>query len=649
MCGIAGFSGRFDPGLLSRMNKLIAHRGPDDSGEWFSSDAGIGLANRRLAIIDLSSDGHQPMANESGSIQLAFNGEIYNYRSLREELIASGHRFRSQTDTEVLIHLYEAHGLEMLSRLNGIFAFAIWDEAKNQLFVARDGVGVKPLYYSETSSGLIFASELKALLASDQVSREIDAISLHYHMTYLWAPSPSTMLKGVRKLPPGQALLIKQGQITRLWRHYDLPYGADTITGGEGEIAEGLRQHIEQAVKRQMVSDVPVGAMFSGGLDSSAVVAMMKRAEPGNRPKCYTIGFSDDVDMDGAPQDLTYARKVAEHLDVDLRPIIVGSDMIGQLDKMLYFLDEPQADPAPINSMIISRQARLDGTKVLLAGSGGDDLFSGYRRHLALKYEKAWGWLPAVLRQGISNTARKARGSSPTMRRLKRAFAYAGQPPEERLVSYFFWSTDAIRQAIYSDEIADQLSGIDAAEPLMASLRNVTKKEPDRLNQMLYLEGKHFLADHNLNYMDKAGMAEGVEIRVPLLDLDLIDYAVRIPSSMKLKGRESKYILKKAMEPILPREAIYRPKTGFGMPLRRWLHTELRDLTDDVLSEQSLNSRGLFNGKAVRLLMEQDRQGKVDAAYIIFAVLCMELWCRIFLDAPIEASAIKYGGLTPHG
>lgn len=648
MCGIVGYSGSFKPTLLSRMNRLIAHRGPDDAGEWVNTRAGVGLGNCRLSIIDLSSDGHQPMANSSGTVQVAYNGEIYNFQSLREDLFAGGHRFNSQTDTEVLLHLYEQHGLDMLSKLNGIFAFAIWDEAKNQLFLARDGLGVKPLYYSETSAGFLFSSELKALLACEQVSKEIDPVTLHHHMTYLWAPSPGTMLKSVRKLPPGNALLVRDGGITRQWSFYDLPYGGARLTGGEEEIAEGLRWHLERAVRRQMVSDVPIGAMFSGGLDSSAVVAMMKRAQPDIRPKCYTIGFSDDVDMDGAPQDLTYARKVADHLDLDLHPIIVGPDMISNLERMLYYLDEPQADPAPINSMLISRQARLDGIKVLLAGSGGDDLFSGYRRHLALKFEKSWAWLPTILRQGISGVANQARGANPAMRRLKRAFAYAGLPPEDRLISYFFWSSEAMRQGLYSDEIAHNLSGVDAADPLRATLENVARKEPNRLNKMLYLEGKHFLPDHNLNYMDRAGMAEGVEIRVPLLDLDLVDYAIRIPPSMKLKGRESKYIFKKAMEPMLPRDAIYRPKTGFGIPLRRWLHIELREMTDDVLSERSLNDRGLFNGRAVRELLDSDRKGRVDAAYIIFAILCMELWCRIFLDSPIEASAARNGGLASH-
>ena len=637
MCGIAGFSGRFDHSLLSKMNRILAHRGPDDEGEWVDREASIGLAHRRLSIIDLSQDARQPMTNEDGTLRLVYNGELYNYQGLREELLDKGHHFHSRSDTEVLLHLYEEEGPEMLPRLNGIFAFALWNGRERELFLARDGVGVKPLYYTETASGFLFASEMKALLLSAEVSRDLDLVALHHHLAYLWAPAPRTMLRGVSKLPPGYAFLVRQGRIRREWAYYDLPYDGRRVKSDEEEIAATLQSQVEDAVRRQMVSDVPVGALLSGGLDSSAVVAMMRRARPDFRPRCYTIAFSDVQDLDGSPPDLPYARRVAQHLDVDLHPINVGPDMIGRLERLLFHLDEPQADPAPINTLLIAEQARQDGIKVLLSGTGGDDLFSGYRRHRALELEWVWGWLPLVLRRGLAGWANQGSGNGVWLRRLHRALAYADLPAENRMIAYFFWTSEQVRRSLYTAELSQALNGVDTAEPLRSSLRRIPK-EDDRLNRMLYLEGKHFLADHNLNYLDKAAMAVGVEIRVPLLDLEVVKLAVTIPPALKRRGLAGKYILRKAMESYLPPEVIHRPKTGFGAPLRRWLRQELRGKVEDALSEKSLRQRGLFRPEAVHALLTQDRQGRVDAAYTIFALLCVELWCRLFVDRPMAAS-----------
>ena len=377
MCGIAGYSGAFDPHLLSEMGSSIAHRGPDDTGQWVDEAAGIGLTHRRLSIIDLSPQGRQPMTNEDDRLQLIYNGEIYNYQALRRELVSKGHTFRSQTDSEVLLHLYEEEGEGMLSRLNGIFAFALWDSRDAQLLLARDGLGVKPLYYAQTPSGFLFASEFKALLFSAEVTRELDPTAIHHLLAYLWTPAPRTVLKGVRKLPPGHFMQVREGRIVREAAYYDLPYGGDRLDGSCDDLVVALRQHLQDAVQRQMVSDVPVGAFLSGGLDSSAVVAMMSRARPGFRPRCYSIGFSEGVDLEGSPLDLPFAQRVAKHLDVDLCPIVVDPDIVHHLERMLYYLDEPQADPAPINAMLVAEQAQRDGYKVLLSGAGGDDLFSG--------------------------------------------------------------------------------------------------------------------------------------------------------------------------------------------------------------------------------------------------------------------------------
>src|SRR5436309_437581 len=532
MCAVCGFVGTFDPSLLAAMSKSLRHRGPDDRGQiiFRGRDCAVGLAHRRLAILDLSADGHQPMTSVCGrcgqgstedaaKLWLTYNGEIYNYRELRRDLIASGHRFHSQTDSEVLLHLYAEEGVEMLTKLNGIFAFAIYDgrsqgrrgEVKaGDLFLARDGLGVKPLYYAEAEQGFLFASELKALLECSHLSRDLDLVALHYYLTYLWAPAPFTPLKQVRKLPPGDALLIRNARIARYWSFYDIPYGQSRHLGSENDIAAELRERVQIAVERQLVADVPVGAFLSGGLDSSAVVAMMRRAHRDRRLTCYCIGFAGDVDLEGSPPDLPYARKVADHLGVDLRTIEVESDIIKHLERMLYHIDEPQADPAAINTLLIAEQARL--------------------------------------------------------------------------------------------------------------------------NRMLYLETKHFLADHNLNYTDKMAMAAGVEVRVPLLDLELVDFATRIPPTLKQVGRTGKAIFKKAMEPFLPREVIYRPKSGFGVPLRRWLESELREAVEDTLSSDSLKQRGLFEPRSVQRLVEMDRAGLVDGAYTVFSLMCIELWCRMFAD-----------------
>ncbi len=346
--------------------------------------------------------------------------------------------------------------------------------------------------------------------------------------------------------------------------------------------------------------------------------------------------------------DLPYAKRVAAQLGVKLHPIEVQPDMIKALERMLYFMDEPQADPAPINALLIAEQARRDGIKVLLSGAGGDDIFSGYRRHWALKMERMWSWLPLFIRSGMAGLAARpaahhrlwSRLGQPALgRRLARAFSYADWAPEDRLMSYYFWNSEQVRRSLYTPELAAELAQVDTAAPLRESLRRIPG-EHDPLNQTLYLDAKHFLADHNLNYTDKMGMAAGVEIRVPLLDPDLVDFATRIPPAMKQKGRVGKAIFKQAMEPYLPRDVIYRPKSGFGAPLRRWLHRELRDMVDDVLSPAALRHHGLFDAAAIQRLITLDRKGQVDGAYTIFAVLCIELWCSIFLNppTPIEPS-----------
>jgi asparagine synthase (glutamine-hydrolysing) len=654
MCGIAGVQGSFPSDLLKRMTDSVAHRGPDGEGElWIDvpNETQTGLGHRRLAIIDLSSAGCQPMVlppsgAAGASITLVFNGEIYNYRELRAELAAAGHRFTTQTDSEVLLHLYERDGLDSLDRLNGIFAFAIHDARahgrppgveRGALFLARDQAGVKPLYFSSTARGFLFASEIKALLCEPSVAREIDPLALHQMLAYLWTPAPRTMLRAVNKLEPGCAMLIHRGSIARRWRYYRLPYDGVRDARPRAAIAADLAAHVERAVRRQLVADVPVGAFLSGGLDSSAVVAMMRRAQPDRRIQCFSIGFGDDADSEGNPADLPYARRVAKHLDVDLEEIRIDATAIDRLEEMVAMLDEPQADPAPINALFIAERARSMGIPVLLSGAGGDDIFSGYRRHRALQFERWWAWLPQSIRARVQSAAvdratGRGRGQGGVLgRRLTKMFAHAGEDADRRLIGYFWWSPDRLRRNLYSADFAARIGAADAAAPLLDSLSEIPA-ERDPLQRMLFLETRHFLADHNLNYTDRAGMSAGVEVRVPLLDLDLINFAARIPASMKQTGSEGKSIFKQAMRDVLPHDVIYRPKSGFGAPLRRWLRRELRARVEDTLDPAVLRRRGIFDPSAVRALIDDDRTGKIDGSYTIFALMCFELWCRRFID-----------------
>ena len=656
MCGIVGFQGTFPRELLSAMSGAVAHRGPDGQGECVLSDAGTtptGLGHRRLAIIDLSDAGIQPMTvlpdaggGMHAGLTLIFNGEIYNYRELREELIRDGHRFTTATDSEVLLHLYERDGFAMLDRINGMFAFALHDarpEGRPQgmerggLFLARDHLGVKPLYYAEVPDGLLFASEIKALLCYDKLDRSVDPTALHQMLAYLWTPAPRTMLSSVRKLEPGTALVVYGGRVRKHWQYYTIPYNGHTDSRRESELSAELAERLETAVRRQLVADVPVGAFLSGGLDSSAVVAMMRRAWPDRRIAAFSIGFGDDSDVEGNPADLPYARRVARHLDVDLHEVRMDPSAIDRLEEMVALLDEPQADPAPINALMIAERARAMGIPVLLSGAGGDDLFSGYRRHWALMFEQKWAWLPQGVRGSLQKVAQDAASgagglqSNVAMRRAAKMFAYAAEPAQRRMISYFWWSTERLRRSLYTPQFAALTRDLDTQQPLLDSLRNIPG-ERDPLQQMLYLEARHFLADHNLNYADRAGMAVAVEIRVPLLDVDLVSFATRVPSSLKQQGRVGKAIFKRAMEPYLPRDIIYRPKSGFGAPLRRWLRQELRDQLEDTLHPDALRRRGYFDPPAVRRLIDQDRSGAVDGSYTLFALMCFELWCRRFVD-----------------
>jgi asparagine synthase (glutamine-hydrolysing) len=635
MCGIGGFSGHFEKKLLLRMNELMAHRGPDDEGLWFSEKAEVGLCHRRLSIIDLSPVGHQPMWEEKAGTCIVFNGEIYNFRELRRRLIAEGHSFKSGTDTEVLLRLYVSLGEEMLQELEGMFAFALWDSARNRLFIARDGFGVKPLYYALSPKGFLFSSELKALLAEKSVARDVDFQAVSNYLTYLWCPAPRTMLRSVKKLSPGEAMVVEQGRIVRKWRFYDLPYGKRLFKGSCSDAVEELRGLLSKAVERQMVADVPVGAFLSGGLDSSALCFYARQHAKGGALDCFTIGFRDKAwQREGMAEDLPYAQRVAKKLNLRLHIVEVGPKMSSEFEEMVYHLDEPQADPAALNVLFIARMARERGVPVLLSGAGGDDLLSGYRRHAALWMERYWTWLPQPVLRAVARARGGLSRATPGGRRLSKLLAYAYEDQAGRIVSYFRWIDPSAERALLSAEVRAALGKSVGENPLLESLSTLPNGIKP-LDQMLYLEGRHFLADHNLNYADKMSMAASVETRVPFLDRDLVAFAASLPPDYKQHGLQGKWVLKKAMEPFLPREVIYRPKVGFGAPVRHWLKHELKPLVQEYLAEGVTKRRGLFDPVGVRSFLAADEKGAADGAYPILAMICIEMWCRRFLDESV--------------
>jgi len=434
-----------------------------------------------------------------------------------------------------------------------------------------------------------------------------------------------------RSLGSGEALWVENGYIKRRWNWYRLPVyrGAANSTLDQASSIEGTRDHLRNAVCRQMVADVPVGAFLSGGLDSSAIVALAR--EQNLDIRCFTIEMVGGQEV-GATDDLPYARRVAEHLGVSLDVVQIDAGrMAGDLERMVAQLDEPLADPAPLNVLYISQLAREQGIKVLLSGAGGDDLFTGYRRHRALMTEHWWSWLPKPVRVGLSRAGGTLDQRSAFGRRVAKLFSGAALDGDERLVNYFRWAGRADLEKLYSAEFREAVKDSVAEAPMLEFLRGLPEST-SRLERMLALEQRFFLTDHNLLYTDKMSMAVGVEVRVPFLDLDLVEFAAQIPARYKQRGKEGKWVLKKAMEPYLPRDVIYRPKTGFGAPLRRWMRHELRELLGDLLSADSLNRRGLFNPAAVQRLISDNDAGRVDASYTLLSLLCIEIWCRKFLD-----------------
>jgi asparagine synthase (glutamine-hydrolysing) len=642
MCGIFGVFGELNTHKIKVASMLLKHRGPDDYGLFYDGDNNVTIAHTRLSIQDLSHRGHQPMISNDGSVALVFNGEIYNCNSLRDTLIEQGFYFNGQSDTEVLLNLYLDEDVNMLSYLNGIFSFAIWDARKNFMFLARDALGVKPLYYAYTEHSFIFASEIKAIIPILSPCLSIDHKALQQYLTFLWSPGEKSPLKNIKKLPPGEAMLVRDSKIDKKWKWYQLPVFKNSKLISPSKRISGVESHLRKAVHKQMLSDVPVGAFLSGGLDSSAIVTFARELNP--KIPCFTIETSGGQE-EGMADDLPYAKKVAKHLDVPLHVVSIDSDkMAAGLENMVVMLDEPLADPAPLNVLYISQLARDNGIKVLLSGTGGDDIFSGYRRHHAIRLDKYLQLIPPDIRSGIENFTSSMNKTNSFYRRLSKLFNGSTLEGDERIVNYFRWADDKTVRSLFTKEVRAELEAVDAAEPMFDFLHKLPD-DLESLERMLALEQRFFLADHNLTYTDKMSMAAGVEVRVPFLDLDLVEYAAQIPNKYKQNRSVGKWVLKKAMEPYLPHEVIYRPKTGFGAPLRRWMQFELRELLGDLLSEESLRKRSVFDSKAVHQLIKKNDSGVVDASYTLLSLMCIEIWCRQFVDGKFDYKKV-YGNLN---
>lgn len=631
MCGIVGIISPYSGNLIKSANNTISHRGPDDDGYFF--DGNLSMAHRRLSIQDLSSNGHQPMFSEDGNYVIIFNGEIYNHLEIRKDLINEGIQFKSTSDTETLLNGYQVWKEGILNKLNGIFAFAIYDIQEKEIFIARDQFGVKPLYYYHKDDIFLFGSEIKSFLSISDFDRTVDGKGLMNYINYLWSPGTTTSFQFTKKLLPGHYLKfsVSDKKDLKPVKYYDIPFSGIYSSSPENEIIDQLEEKLLNAVKRQLISDVPVGFFLSGGLDSSLLVAMVRRLYPDKKIQSFTIDTSDLAKNEGFSDDLYYARLVAKHLKVDLEIVESKINIVEDFDKMIWHLDEPQADAAPLNVLNICKRAKDMGYKVLIGGAAGDDLFSGYRRHKALSYEKYFSLIPHRLAKFLQYFSSNLPVSNPTFRRIRKLVGDIDKTKMQRQTGYFSWLPLSINKSLFSERYQELIGDYNPLNYLRNLLFNIPA-EKNSLNQMLYWEMKTFLVDHNLNYTDKMSMAVGVEARVPYLDMELVEFSTKIPPHLKMKGNETKYILKKVAEKYLPKEIIYRSKSGFGAPVREWITRDLDYKIRDYLSKESLGERGIFNPDAVWKLIEDNKENKIDASYVIWDLLAIESWMRQFVD-----------------
>lgn len=633
MCGIAGYL-NFNPqqpvdeALLIHMARQIAHRGPDDQGIY--TDHHLGLAHRRLSILDLTSAGHQPMSTADGRYWIAYNGEVYNFPELRRELQADGYPFRSRTDTEVILALYQKTGKSFLSRLEGMYAFAIWDTVEKELFLARDPLGIKPLYYYHDSRHFAFASEMKALLALPFVPRELDPEGVQNFFAHGHSTAPRSICRHIRKLLPGHSLTITDAQL-REANFWHPQIANDQDHGSElrrQQKADALEELLFRAIESHLISDVPVGVFLSGGLDSSAMVALMSRL--GHRQiKTFTVGF----DASKHYSELDDARIVAKHFHTDHHEMVLTEkELLAGIERLIYHFDEPFGDPAAFPTYFVSQLA-AEHVKVCLSGEGGDELFGGYRRYLTERYGGLYRMLPGMLGNRLIPAIV---GKVPRSRRLKQMIRTISiKDPAVRQANWQMVFTDEMRHQLFADSIFDSHADQGIYESFR---RHRCPKGSDGMSGVLYADTRAWLADRYLEKADKMSMAHGLESRVPFLDKAVVEFAFRLPIddkvklNLKRKGRSLKRLLGLVLEDLLPRAILDKPKHGFAVPLDPWFRGELRNFVADILFDQRTRQRGYFNIKVIENLFNDHIAGREVRSNHLWLLILFELWQRRFLD-----------------
>ncbi|HEY2962920.1 MAG TPA: asparagine synthase (glutamine-hydrolyzing) [Pyrinomonadaceae bacterium] len=641
MCGIAGFidywdTQRGDSGargsLLKDMCDVIRHRGPDDDG--FLLKDGVALGMRRLSIIDLAG-GAQPISGEDGSVTIVFNGEIYNFQELRPELEKRGHTFKTHSDTETIVHAYEEYGTACANHLRGMFAFAIWDDKKRELYIARDRVGKKPLYYTVTpGQTLVFGSEIKSILEHPDVKREINLEALDAYFTLGYVPDPLTIFQNIHKLPPGHFLTFAAGRV-RTEQYWDFNFEPAESRKPEDYLDE-LRALLDESVRLRLISDVPLGAFLSGGIDSSTVVALM--AQHMNQPvKTFSIGFHED-----SYNELKYARLTAKKLGTDHHEFFVTPKICDIIDDLVWHFDEPFADPSAIPTFMVSKLAR-DHVTVALSGDGGDELFAGYTHYVVQESRRAFSALPKALRAGVMR---------PLSYRLphgawgRNYLHNISLDPIDRYLDSLSYFTGLSKKSLYTTEFKDALQTTDrVARSFREYAARVKTNEP--LDQLLYIDGKTYLPGDILTKVDRMSMATSLEVRVPLLDHKLIDFVTKVPASLKLAGTETKQLLKRVAKDLIPAEILDRPKQGFGMPLEEWINQQLRDQIREILSEPLTRQRGYVNYDYVDLILDEHQKGRRDHSQPLWSLLIFELWHRRYIDQSPRMSEARESSALP--
>jgi asparagine synthase (glutamine-hydrolysing) len=610
-----------DREVLAQMCALIAHRGPDGQDVWLERD--VGLGHRRLAIIDLSDGGRQPMAYADGRLRITFNGEIYNYRELRSDLQSRGHRFRTQSDTEVILAAYAEYGTSCVQRLNGMFAFAIWDRVDRTLFLARDRVGKKPLYYRFDEDGIAFASEPKAFLAEPGFSSRPDLSAIDWYLSYQYVPVPMSALAGVRRLEPAHYLVVR-GDTAEPQQYWRLRYGRK-VTLSEQEAAEQVLAGLDAAVRRRLVSDVSLGAFLSGGIDSASIVALMARAT-GAAVKTFSIGFEED-----AFNELPFARLIAERYATDHHEFIVRPDAVAIVPKIAWHYNEPYADSSAIPTFYLSELTRRHVT-VALNGDGGDESFGGYDRYRAVVLAQRYGRVPGVVRRMIAAAlkALPVTQSRSTLGRARRFAEAMELPVERRYCRWMMHFTPEMKAWLCTPAFREAAGARDPEEWVLRHYR--ASDAPDLLDATLDADVHTYLPDDLLVKVDIATMAHGLEARSPLLDYELMEFAASLPSTYKVKGGIKKYILKKAVEALLPAAILSRPKVGFGVPIEQWFRKELREFAADLLLSQRAIERGYFRKAGIERLLEEHVKGTHPWHYQLWNLVMLEMWHRQVVD-----------------